>query len=138
MQACALNNFLRMCCVRMCCRLNEAETYDRQDFITNGINHVDLYFDDCTVPPPEIVFPPPLSLSPPPLSLSSPASVPLSPASVSLSPASMLLWCLCVRLRLRLRQGRIHIHSPKMSVPPGGAVGGAYPLCPTGPLGGPV
>ena len=31
------------------------QTYDRQDFIANGINHVDLYFDDCTVPPPDIV-----------------------------------------------------------------------------------
>eukprot|EP00286_Rhodomonas_abbreviata_P000763 CAMPEP_0181288258 /NCGR_PEP_ID=MMETSP1101-20121128/236_1 /TAXON_ID=46948 /ORGANISM="Rhodomonas abbreviata, Strain Caron Lab Isolate" /LENGTH=644 /DNA_ID=CAMNT_0023392367 /DNA_START=99 /DNA_END=2036 /DNA_ORIENTATION=+ len=35
-------------------RLNEEE-YDRDIFIQNGIKHVDLYFDDCTVPPPKVV-----------------------------------------------------------------------------------
>ena len=36
-------------------RLNEADTYDAQDFTANGINHAELYFDDCTVPPSDIV-----------------------------------------------------------------------------------
>eukprot|EP00960_Hanusia_phi_P026137 746087-Hanusia_phi.AAC.10 len=40
--------------VKCVVRLNEAK-YDRNVFKTNGIEHVDLYFDDCTVPPPQIV-----------------------------------------------------------------------------------
>ncbi|EKX53735.1 hypothetical protein GUITHDRAFT_160909 [Guillardia theta CCMP2712] len=40
--------------VKCVVRLNEAK-YDRNSFKTNGIEHVDLYFDDCTVPPPQIV-----------------------------------------------------------------------------------
>lgn len=36
-------------------RLNEGDSYNSQEFISNGIRHVDLYFDDCTVPPVEIV-----------------------------------------------------------------------------------
>ena len=35
-------------------RLN-TKTYERQDFIDNGIQHHDLYFTDGTSPPPEIV-----------------------------------------------------------------------------------
>ena len=35
-------------------RLNEPE-YDRGDFVAAGIGHHDLYFDDCTFPPPAIV-----------------------------------------------------------------------------------
>eukprot|EP00960_Hanusia_phi_P049121 759374-Hanusia_phi.AAC.3 len=36
-------------------RLNEPDTYDGKEFSKNGINHYDLYFDDCTVPPANIV-----------------------------------------------------------------------------------
>ena len=36
-------------------RLNEAR-YDRQAFVKRGIEHVDLFFNDCTVPPPSIVL----------------------------------------------------------------------------------
>ena len=36
-------------------RLNEPDTYDGKEFSKNGINHYDLYFDDCTVPPSNIV-----------------------------------------------------------------------------------
>ena len=35
-------------------RLNEPE-YDRGDFVAAGVGHHDLYFDDCTFPPPAIV-----------------------------------------------------------------------------------
>jgi len=35
-------------------RLNDEE-YDKGLFIDAGISHADLYFDDCTVPPPKVV-----------------------------------------------------------------------------------
>ena len=37
-------------------RLNEASTYDREEFIKEGIKHHDLYFDDCTVPSNAVVL----------------------------------------------------------------------------------
>ena len=36
-------------------RLNNPDTYDRDDFVCSGIAHYDLYFDDCTAPPDDIV-----------------------------------------------------------------------------------
>jgi len=36
-------------------RLNEAATYEADEFVKEGIDHVDLYFDDCTVPPKHLV-----------------------------------------------------------------------------------
>jgi cell division cycle 14 len=36
-------------------RLNEKQ-YNEGDFIKAGINHYDLYFDDCTTPPEDIVI----------------------------------------------------------------------------------
>eukprot|EP00287_Rhodomonas_sp_CCMP768_P030867 CAMPEP_0202854842 /NCGR_PEP_ID=MMETSP1389-20130828/91209_1 /ASSEMBLY_ACC=CAM_ASM_000865 /TAXON_ID=302021 /ORGANISM="Rhodomonas sp., Strain CCMP768" /LENGTH=381 /DNA_ID=CAMNT_0049533443 /DNA_START=423 /DNA_END=1568 /DNA_ORIENTATION=- len=36
-------------------RLNEADTYDGGEFERAGIRHYDLYFDDCTVPPRDII-----------------------------------------------------------------------------------
>jgi cell division cycle 14 len=36
-------------------RLNEAQ-YDRQAFVQRGLEHVDLFLNDCTVPPPSIVL----------------------------------------------------------------------------------
>jgi cell division cycle 14 len=35
-------------------RLNDPE-YDRAGFVSEGIDHFDLFFDDCTSPPPQIV-----------------------------------------------------------------------------------
>jgi cell division cycle 14 len=37
-------------------RLNEPTSYDKAEFEKYGINHYDLYFDDCTVPPNAIVI----------------------------------------------------------------------------------
>jgi len=36
-------------------RLNEASTYDSKCFTEEGINHHDIYFDDCTIPGSETV-----------------------------------------------------------------------------------
>ena len=36
-------------------RLNEACHYDRRDFEESGIRHFDLFFEDCTAPPPYII-----------------------------------------------------------------------------------
>ena len=36
-------------------RLNEPDTYDKDDFERAGIAHHDLYFDDCTAPPDAVV-----------------------------------------------------------------------------------
>lgn len=36
-------------------RLNEPGTYDARAFTKHGIEHVDLYFDDCTVPGMDII-----------------------------------------------------------------------------------
>ncbi|EKX43441.1 hypothetical protein GUITHDRAFT_73143 [Guillardia theta CCMP2712] len=36
-------------------RLNEPTTYDREEFISHGLRHYDLYFDDCTTPPRDII-----------------------------------------------------------------------------------
>jgi len=41
--------------VKAVIRLNEPQTYDAADFEEGNIAHFDCYFDDCTVPPPEIV-----------------------------------------------------------------------------------
>eukprot|EP00286_Rhodomonas_abbreviata_P001484 CAMPEP_0181289484 /NCGR_PEP_ID=MMETSP1101-20121128/905_1 /TAXON_ID=46948 /ORGANISM="Rhodomonas abbreviata, Strain Caron Lab Isolate" /LENGTH=462 /DNA_ID=CAMNT_0023393705 /DNA_START=36 /DNA_END=1424 /DNA_ORIENTATION=+ len=45
----------RSCGVRAVVRLNDAHTYEKQDFEKEGIKHYDLFFDDCSVPPYEIV-----------------------------------------------------------------------------------
>lgn len=36
-------------------RLNERNTYDENDFVKEGFNFYDMYFDDCTVPPARII-----------------------------------------------------------------------------------
>jgi hypothetical protein len=36
-------------------RLNEPETYDKSVFSNAGFNFYDMYFDDCTIPPAEII-----------------------------------------------------------------------------------
>ncbi len=36
-------------------RLNEPDTYDKRAFERAGIAHHDLYFDDCTAPPDDVV-----------------------------------------------------------------------------------
>jgi len=36
-------------------RLNEPETYDKSVFSNEGFNFYDMYFDDCTIPPAEII-----------------------------------------------------------------------------------
>jgi hypothetical protein len=36
-------------------RLNEPETYDKSAFTDAGFNFYDMYFDDCTIPPAEII-----------------------------------------------------------------------------------
>lgn len=36
-------------------RLNEAHTYDRKAYTDRGINHYDIYFDDCTIPDHSVV-----------------------------------------------------------------------------------
>lgn len=42
--------------VKTVVRLNEATTYDKEEFEKAGIHHIDLYFDDCTVPSNAIVL----------------------------------------------------------------------------------
>ena len=41
--------------VELVIRLNKNNTYDRNRFIKNGINHLDLYFLDGSIPPDDIV-----------------------------------------------------------------------------------
>ena len=36
-------------------RLNEPDTYQAADFVASGIRHYDLFFPDCTPPPPSTV-----------------------------------------------------------------------------------
>ena len=36
-------------------RLNDPQTYDRMDFVSNGIHHVDLQFGDCELPSVDLV-----------------------------------------------------------------------------------
>ena len=45
-------NLLDVLCV---VRLNDLDTYDKEEFERAGIAHYDLYFDDCTAPPDDIV-----------------------------------------------------------------------------------
>jgi len=41
--------------VKAVVRLNEADTYDPSPFTKAGIKHYDLFYEDCTVPPKDIV-----------------------------------------------------------------------------------